>query len=399
MTKFIILAMYFVVSFTAQAKLPDDCDCPEAKCSNPCDQQDGVTFYSEKCNGGARVKSCAKPTCVPKTEMDEMCLSFKKSQDSGRAIASKEDGKAATGESKPVSNLPEVGSISLLSGHAWIQSELGDRKVASKDMVVHESDSIITNAEGKVQITMKDGNSINILPNSQTKLTKMQAEGDEKSTLIDLIKGKVRSKVVKKYKGAEYFKVRTQSAVAGVRGTEFVVSYEVGEKAITKVQTLEGAVDLKSKDEKQTQSLLAGQEGSFVVAANTNEVFSEDEINSFVSRGYMTPVYKLTESELKKLNIDTNMDGDQVVEQAVAKLKPMKGEQICAAPKGNLNQCAWECMNNPSGEKKCRTDLSKVNCVRRRCNANGEWADELRLPASYQDYCAPQGVQVKECDY
>ena len=113
----------------------------------------------------------------------------------------------------------------------------------------------------------------------------------------------------------------------------------------------------------------------------------------------MTPVYKMTANEIKKLNWDTKVDYDEKVNRALAKSKSSDGH-ICSAPKGRLNQCLWQCRNNPDGEKKCRTDLPQVNCVRQRCNANGDWADDTRLPASYFDMCKPSGeVKVGPCDY
>jgi hypothetical protein len=123
-------------------------------------------------------------------------------------------------------------------------------------------------------------------------------------------------------------------------------------------------------------------------------VFSDQEVKEFVAKGYMTPVYSLTASEIKELQELTEVaNGDpRVVAKAVSK-------PVCAEPKADLNQCMWTCVNNPKGEKRCRTDLPQVNCVRKKCDGNGNWSDESRLPASFHDMCQPAGYHVGSCDY
>src|SRR6056297_2626223 len=49
------------------------CNCPKIDCS-PCEKQDGLTFYSEKCDGPAGIRSCSRPTCVPKDPLPASCL-------------------------------------------------------------------------------------------------------------------------------------------------------------------------------------------------------------------------------------------------------------------------------------------------------------------------------------
>lgn len=374
----------------------DSCDCPEVKCTNPCEEQAGITFYTEKCQEGKKVKSCAKPTCISQETPNEVCLAFKKDQLKNRAIASE--------KTEPVQNLnsnfensPTIGMVSVFSGQAWLKNEMGVQRDVVLGIKVRENDTVITSSIGRLKIKINNGNIINVLPNSMMKMTEINIEA--KKTIIDLYKGKIRSQVNEKLQGAKhYFKVRTRSAVAGVRGTDFVVSYDVTQKAVTKIQTIEGNVELSSGDSTKKQTILGGQEGSFIVASNSSDVFSEEEINDFISRGYMTPVYKMTGTELKDLNWETDASNKIVGGRALA-AKKGKAKEICSEPKAQLNQCYWKCENNPKGEKRCRTDLPYVNCVRKLCNANGKWSDETRLPATFFDKCEPQKTKVGACDY
>ncbi|MCB0356438.1 MAG: FecR domain-containing protein, partial [Bdellovibrionales bacterium] len=383
----LLLFVLFAVKSFAEA-IKDDCGCPQVKCYNPCEEQTGITFYTEKCASGKKVKSCAKPTCTALEEPNAACLAFQKQNNSQRTIASSPENETAKHVFEPVN--PTVGKVAVLKGSAWLKNESGQQTDLKLGANLKESDLVITSSTGRVKIKLNDGNFVHVLPNSILKMTEVNFA--EKKTLIDLYKGKIRSKVNNKLKDSQsYFRVRTKSAVAGVRGTDFVVSYEVNQKSITKVQTLEGSVDLSSGDLKQKQAILGGQEASFVVAANTSEVFSDDEIDDFIARGYMTPVYKMSEAEVKSLNWDTDAENKPQMHRALA---AANSKYICSQPQAQLNQCSWKCENNPKGEKRCRTDLPHVNCVRKLCNANGVWADESRLPATFFDKCDPQKVKV-----
>jgi hypothetical protein len=72
---------------------------------------------------------------------------------------------------------------------------------------------------------------------------------------------------------------------------------------------------------------------------------------------------------------------------------------ICKKPEGHLNQCAWHCENNPKKAKVCRLDKPKVVCVRTRCNANGDWAEETKIAVDSGARCPSRGFAVNECDY
>ncbi|NQZ00534.1 MAG: hypothetical protein HRT45_07680, partial [Bdellovibrionales bacterium] len=70
-----LLALFFTLSLSSvlsQAEVVS-CECPELRCDQ-CMEEEGVKFYSEKCGpSGARIRSCAKPTCVPKDPLPKGC--------------------------------------------------------------------------------------------------------------------------------------------------------------------------------------------------------------------------------------------------------------------------------------------------------------------------------------
>jgi len=362
------------------------CECPKIDCG-PCAEEQGLTFYSEKCGPqAAKVKSCAKPTCVPLESPPASCKKADNTPaDSGRKPALAE-------QHKNLERGIEIGAIKIVEGKAWLKWPDGTRLALAPNMALHERDTIQTEKEGKVHVEFKDGNFIQVQNDSVVKIDQYEMAEEKRKAVLNLLKGQLRNQVKQKYNGqSTSYQIRTKTAVAGVRGTDFVAAYKEGEKVETEIRTLEGRVVLANLDYSQSLEVSEGQQAAYVVAANS--VFGQDEIKEFVARGYMTPVHKMSDSELKLLSASTLVGESAKREIAAAK------KFICGAPRGELNQCAWRCENNPKGEKSCRTDLPNVACVRTRCNANGDWAEETRTPVSAHDQCKPHGYKVALCDY
>jgi hypothetical protein len=364
---------------------PDDsCGCPKIDC-DPCLEEQGLTFYSEKCGpDGSKVKSCARPTCVPMANPPASCNKPQVNNSTGGNVAAKT-------AIKPAERGPEIGQIKNLEGAAWLKMPDGTRLVVSIGMKVFERDTLETEGNGKVQLEFKDGNLVQVQNDSMVKIDQYEMAADKRNAVINLLRGQVRNQVKQKYNGqTSQYQIRTKTAVAGVRGTDFVASFRESEKVETEIKTLEGKVVLANEDFSQSLEIGKGEQASFVVAAN--QVFDQTEMNEFVARGYMTPVYKMTAAEIRKL------DGSTMLKDGGRQIASVH-KNICTEPKADLNSCSWTCVNNPKGEKACRTDMADVSCVRRRCNANGEWAEETRLPAAMRQECKPAGTKVAPCDY
>lgn len=372
----------YQVSFALDAS----CECPKLDCGS-CMEEQGLTFYSEKCGpDGTQVKSCARPTCVAMENPPATCADKPKAQ-----------AEAVTPSSAPATSKEqrggEVAAVKSLEGSAWLKLPDGSKVAVIVGMAVYEKDTLQTEDGGKVALEFKDGNVTHVQSGSAMKVNQYDLAAEKRKAVLDLLKGQIRNQVKQKYNGeTTSYQIRTKTAVAGVRGTDFVVSYSEGEKVETEIKTIEGKVVLASQDFSQSLEVSAGQQAAYVVAANA--VFGEDDISEFVARGYMTPVYKMSEAEVRKLNLGTLVG--RANSREIASVKKM----ICNEPKAELNQCVWACSgNNPKGEKTCRTDLPEVSCVRKRCNANGLWAEETRLPAAFKEQCPPTSHKIAPCDY
>lgn len=402
-TAFLLALMIFFISPLARAVTT--CDCEESACG-ACQVETGVTFYSAKCGpNDARVKSCKKPTCEP-VENHKSCMALLE-KNSGAAKTDREPASAKSAEAPaPVPSI--AGEVVNVDGIAKIIRASGPVENPVEKLVVYEGDQVETKTNGKVKIRLKDASEMIVAANSRVKieLVKVDDAAGTRNVTLNLLLGKVRSRVQKKYEGGNSFNVRTRAAVAGVRGTDFVAVFEPGEKEwVSEVRTFEGLVHLEAAKKRGEESkpgkavdVPAGTYASLVIGP-PQRLDDEEEFFKSIDAGFVSPVYKMKDDEAQKL--------DEATEFAAATTKKesrstasvgLDSDQLCQEPNGRFNQCSYTCEGkNPSGESKCRTDLPGVTCVRRLCRANGSWAEQTRLPASQSDQCTSGRPVVRDC--
>lgn len=391
------LLVLLLTLFSPLAFAANDCDCEAISCG-ACETEIDLKFYTVKCDGGNRVKSCKRPICAAVENPTGNCRSPASVNAAPPTEELKEEKKEVEVALESVKN--SIGIVVVSQGTSMIQRQ-GKTFTGKVGFKIYEKDYLETGSDGKLKIKFKDDNVINLAPNSKLTIEELNfdlAKGNKK-TLLNLLYGKVRSSVKHDYnQSGNYYEVKTPSAVAGVRGTEFVTSFSSEDKMETKVETLKGRVVLSDPKKSKKIEVPASSYASFVVDKVEAGVFSDKDISSFVARGYLTPVFKMTSEELKKLEINTNFTQEED-ERNLASTPTENGKEICSDPQGDFNQCAWTCEGNTFNEKKCRTDLPNVHCVRKRCNANGKWAEETRLPAAFHENCEANKPVIKDCDY
>jgi len=119
----------------------------------------------------------------------------------------------------------KVAVVKLIKGDASVVNSKKTLKLKMDDWV--EEGAIIKTAEKSfVKLVFVDKSQMNVGPNSEVKI---QAFSGKDSGVIDLVKGKIRSKVSKDYLQIENrdqskMFVKTKNAVLGVRGTDFMMT-------------------------------------------------------------------------------------------------------------------------------------------------------------------------------
>jgi hypothetical protein len=119
----------------------------------------------------------------------------------------------------------DVGEVKVAQGAAFIERG-AQRLPARAGMPVQEADKLVTGADGTLGVTFADNSLLSIGPNSTLAVDRFVFDstthaGQFDSTLSRGTLAAVSGKMVKQ--SPESMRVRTPSAIMGVRGTEFVV--------------------------------------------------------------------------------------------------------------------------------------------------------------------------------
>lgn len=398
------LALFLFLLWPAISVGEGSCVCPQSQCA-PCEVEIGVDFYTEKCGPSLmKVKSCKRPQCEPVGDQ-KSCLAKIKGENPTRAVAS------------TVEDSLRGGVVILAVGQARLErkSQDVDRSVPIiKGMKVFAGDRIITREDGRVRIQLPELSEVFVSPQSELLIAEAlmeKREGPSKRTiLLDLQRGRVRSRVNGRYNdGESKFEVKTRAAVAGVRGTDFTVTFEMGDAEWkTEVRTTSGEVRLDARGESK-QHLAVGAEtyGAFIVPAVAKDSTSF-EVEAALARGYMTPTSKLSKEDLLELDRATDVSWRDVSSAGDSSRSPTSNGEIvtassnqasslCRSPAGSFNQCSWTCEGNKKGASSCRSDLPGVQCVRRLCRASGKWAEPTVLPTKRGIECQASQPIVGDC--
>jgi hypothetical protein len=150
----------------------------------------------------------------------------------------------------------EVGTIASVTGSATIGR--GDlRTAAAVGLPVQLGDSLHTGADGKLRVVFRDDSVID-LGESSSLVVDQQVFNPSTGTfssLMRLVSGRARSLVSEYYRnpGASYH-VETPTAVAGVRGTTFLVSY-YPDSEVTEVVGIDGRIEVSSVGTRARESV------------------------------------------------------------------------------------------------------------------------------------------------
>ena len=122
------------------------------------------------------------------------------------------------------------GRFTFVAGEVHLQSQ-----PASVGTAICAGDSVEAGLESRAQIKMEDGNELSVSPDSKLTLEAYDyiPAANRKNVLLNLLKGKVRATTSEenmyndssKDGQVNTFRIRTRSTVVGVRGTDFVASF------------------------------------------------------------------------------------------------------------------------------------------------------------------------------
>lgn len=138
------------------------------------------------------------------------------------------------------------GIFMIVKGTVEVESTKMGKAVAKVGAKVYPGDKITTQKDSRAKIVMSDRNVMNLSPESVVTIVKYENDpkANVKNVELELSQGKVRNNVEQKYDGDKSkFIIKTPTAVAGVRGTQFLTSFDVKTR-MTEIVTFKGAVQM-----------------------------------------------------------------------------------------------------------------------------------------------------------
>lgn len=152
---------------------------------------------------------------------------------------------------------PMKATVSKLQGEVVVMRHgSGTAQPLVCGAVLGSGDKVETRDNGKVEIRMDNGNTLNLIPNSQiilTNLTSNQSTG-EYENLMESGFGTIRANVAQKVRGKSAFKIKTPTGICGARGTVF---YLIISATGTQVFVTDGSVDFTNPNTGDTFVVVA----------------------------------------------------------------------------------------------------------------------------------------------
>ncbi|MGK0288848.1 MAG: hypothetical protein ACI86H_000269 [bacterium] len=154
------------------------------------------------------------------------------------------------------SNAQSIGQVINKAGNVFVIRR-GKNIPVYSNILVKTGDTIKTNYSGKAQLNFNNGDKVFLASNTKILVDDLRVKEPNRGVrgFFLSVWGKIRAKVVKS--SGKEFKVKTKTAVIGVKGTDFVVS-TIGQK--TTVGTLKGLVGVTSQTSGQEKDVPANYE-------------------------------------------------------------------------------------------------------------------------------------------
>jgi hypothetical protein len=206
-----------------------------------------------------------------------------------------------------------VGSVADLTGDAQL-GRGGAWSAVAIGTEVALGDTVRTGRPGRLRIVFRDDSVLAVADDTEVRIDEQVFDPDagSVSTLLRLLKGKVRSLLSDYYKqyGASY-EVETPVAIASVRGTEFVITYDPG-AAVSDVVGVNGRTEVHSVLDRVGH-------GVFVTRMELTRVF----------RGrYPTPPRKIGDALFRQYLAGTEFVGEGRAESLVVDDPVLAGTQV-----------------------------------------------------------------------
>lgn len=247
---------------------------------------------------------------------------------------------------------------------------------------------ISTGEKSQVKIEVDPDTTLLLNEKSELEIPTISFEEGEVSDIF-LVKGELR--VQSRKQNQRYYSTLISHQM--VSNADFILSFNQNEMK-TRLFVFSGVLDFGGTEGEEQARVRAHEKTTFTgVIEDGKPGFDVLLGGRKVAKGRLGVVEAIPAAELSILEKSLSIEKMKVEALLKTKASNVKiKNQICDKPAGRLNDCSWACKKWDKKKKFCLDD-----CVRRRCNANGNWADVF-VDKSLQSRCGPS-VLVEPCNY
>jgi len=154
------------------------------------------------------------------------------------------------------------GLLTSVTGKVQIKNANGKKsRMAQKNSTVLVGERVVTDNGSKATLQLFDGSEVEVSPNTDFQLSKMQQPNPQDKILqFKLFLGQLFAKVKKLASAKSSFEIEAGGVVCGVRGTQYSYSYDPNKHIVT-VHVNEGTVFVNANG--QTYLFTSGQTATF----------------------------------------------------------------------------------------------------------------------------------------
>ncbi|TGK59979.1 lipoprotein LipL45 [Leptospira wolffii] len=271
-------------------------------------------------------------------------------------------GLLASGACKKPADNADSANAKQSEPTAIVVFSVGEAKVQHADLTedkaslgtpLKQGDKLQTKANAKVDIQFADGSAVRVSENSELEFASLalNTQGNT-DTRLSLVSGKVFAKVNKANKN-DQFSVITPTAIAGVRGTSFVVDRTRKDRSVVKV--LEGSVAVSPRvralEGMSAEEISANADLKKIKdSLDKSEVILEKDESSLVKASDKT----FGEKEASKLNASLEKDIPKAVTKisgsGVSKSEEQEIRTIVTLDKDSADKLAKLSIDSGSGK-------------------------------------------------
>jgi len=199
-----------------------------------------------------------------------------------------------------------LGAADFVIGNVTVAQKNKKAVKLKKGFIFRGGETVLTASGSQAKIKLKNGSMVQVLPSSQVIFNEVKFDNGNNRYAFGVIQGGMSSNV-NRLGTQDYYKVYTPTAVAGVRGTEFLVA--VGVNGNSNVMVKEGAVSIDGTEKKDM--VKAGEKAEITL---DDDFDKEKTKNSDPNKEF---------NEFMKANAEINKPAE-TVEQAADKMKEIE---------------------------------------------------------------------------